>query len=126
MKPTNTKTSSLAVNYSHWFIASHQKRSGPFPWQRLVSMAARGELAPDVMLFKEGSKRWVRAGTLSALFGTPVVLAPAVSIAATRPLRTVPKPYLPQDVSADAFLEEECKTPTRTTHAFPTYGVAKP
>jgi hypothetical protein len=54
---------------ARWFVGDQKKKHGPLPWSRVVSLVLRGEIAPDVMLFKEGSKRWVRASTLRSVFG---------------------------------------------------------
>ena len=66
-----------------WYVADPKKKYGPLPWSRVVSLVLRGEIAPDVMLFKEGSKRWVRAGTLRTVFGTE--LSVAAGLEAVRP-----------------------------------------
>jgi hypothetical protein len=57
-------------------------------WQRLVALASRGELDPDAMLIKENSDRWVRAGTLRALF----VGAPSANIVETPAMGVAPSP----------------------------------
>ena len=84
---------------SRWFVAHQAKQYGPYTWRRLVALALRGDLDPDVMLFKERSDRWVRAGTLQALFAkTPyantasAVDAPAVPQTAVRRQAAAPPP----------------------------------
>jgi hypothetical protein len=54
---------------ARWYVGDQKKKHGPLPWSRVVSLVLRGEIAPDVMLFKEGSRRWVRASTLRSVFG---------------------------------------------------------
>jgi uncharacterized protein YkwD len=53
---------------ARWFYARAKKKYGPYTWQQLLTLAQRGDLHGDDMLLQEGTKQWVRAGTLSALF----------------------------------------------------------
>jgi hypothetical protein len=69
---------------ARWYVAQHHQTYGPYTWKRLLALALHGDLDPEVMLFKEGTTRWVRAGTLRALFSPP----PAKPVAAL----TAPSP----------------------------------
>jgi uncharacterized protein YkwD len=53
---------------ARWFHAQAKKKCGPYTWQQLLTLAQRGDLHCDDMLLQEGTKQWVRAGTLPALF----------------------------------------------------------
>jgi hypothetical protein len=74
-------------------------------------MASRGEIEPDVMLFKDGSSRWVRAATLREFFAQPCdfpaddtnIVPPAVEdppsrLMSPKPMETDPEwdPHPPQ------------------------------
>jgi hypothetical protein len=83
-----------------WYVAHQEKKYGPISWQRLLTLAARGDLDPEVMLYKEGSTRWVRASTLRALFASapaPVTTTalperPALPKRAKPPAPPAPRP----------------------------------
>lgn len=57
-----------ATQGSRWFYARNKKKYGPYAWQQLLTMAQRGEVRPDDMLLREGTKQWVRADTVPGLF----------------------------------------------------------
>src|SRR5260370_27183893 len=75
-----------------WFIGHQQKSYRPFTWQRLVSLAVRGDLDPNVMLFKEGSNRSVRAGTLRTLLAGAPTVGAAPTIAGRKPAAAAARP----------------------------------
>jgi hypothetical protein len=77
-------TGSASPANAAWFVADRGQRSGPYTWPRLVALASRGEIPADVMLFKDGSSRWVRAATLRAFFA-PVAEAPVDDVQPVTP-----------------------------------------
>lgn len=59
-----------ATPASRWFLARNKKKYGPYNWQQLLTLAKRGDVAPDDMLLQEGMKQWQRAGAVPKLFAT--------------------------------------------------------
>jgi uncharacterized protein YkwD len=57
-----------ATPASRWFLARNKKKYGPYTWQQLLTLAKRGDVGPDDMLLQEGTKQWLRAGTVRTLF----------------------------------------------------------
>lgn len=55
-----------------WYVGIKGQRSGPFTSSQVRQMAARGELGPGDMLWREGMADWVVASTVKGLFGEPV------------------------------------------------------
>src|SRR5262245_11522378 len=53
---------------SRWFVSRVKKKSGPYTWRQLLSLAQRGDIARDDLLLKEGTQQWVRAETMPLLF----------------------------------------------------------
>lgn len=53
---------------TRWYYLRDKKKHGPFTWGQLVTLAKRGTIKPDDMLQEEGSKQWVAARSLPALF----------------------------------------------------------
>src|SRR5947208_656930 len=68
-----------------WYYARDRQKVGPLVWEHLHRLAASGQLRPGDMVLREGSKRWVLAGSLAELFLTdgtvdePVPLAQPVT-----------------------------------------------
>ncbi len=91
---------------TRWFVAHGKQRYGPYTWQRLVTLASRGDLDPNVMLLKEKSTRWVRAGTVRALFATTPPLEP---IPGAKPRSVAPVPER-REVVAIAHVESAAAT----------------
>lgn len=58
-----------------WYVGIKGQRSGPFVWEQVRQMAARGDLGPGDMLWQEGMGDWVVASTIRGLFGEPVSAA---------------------------------------------------
>lgn len=79
---------------ARWFVTHRNQTLGPESWPRLLTRAVRGELDADDMLFKEGTSRWIRAGTLRALFteGTAGTTLPAVDLPAALSSREAAEP----------------------------------
>ena len=57
---------------ARWYYARAKKKYGPYTWNQLVSLASDGQVHPDDLLLQEGTKQWVRARTMTALFGKPL------------------------------------------------------
>jgi uncharacterized protein YkwD len=72
---------------TRWFYAQGKKKYGPYNWHQLLTLARHGKLGPDDMLLQEGTKQWVRAGSMPALFAG---IAPPAPIAPTTAERKVP------------------------------------
>jgi hypothetical protein len=94
-----------AEKTSRWFIAHQNGKSGPYSWRALLTLASRGDLDPDAMLFKENSERWLRARSLHALFAaTPVArTADAVATAVKPPQQ--PQPAQPNGTHTAAVAQ---------------------
>src|ERR1051325_1697135 len=56
---------------ARWFYARNKKKYGPFTWNQLVALVNDGEVRAEDHLLQEGTKTWVRAGAMAALFGKP-------------------------------------------------------
>jgi uncharacterized protein YkwD len=106
--PTNTAaTTATATAASRWYYArANKKKYGPCSWQQLLGLAQRGDLVPEDMLMQEGTRQWVSAGSMRALFGqdkiehslnegapapATVSAAPAVTAAPPQPKRSAIK-----------------------------------
>lgn len=59
-----------------WYVGIKGQRSGPFTSSQVRQMAARGELGPGDMLWREGMSDWVAASTVRGLFSEPVSASP--------------------------------------------------
>lgn len=46
-----------------WFLARGQEQQGPFTWEELLDLAARGEIGVADMLVQEGQAQWTLAST---------------------------------------------------------------
>jgi WD40 repeat protein/tRNA A-37 threonylcarbamoyl transferase component Bud32 len=53
-----------------WYYASGRQKLGPFSSRRLRQLAAEGVLQPDTMLWRQGTPRWLPAGSVPELFDT--------------------------------------------------------
>lgn len=51
-----------------WYYARDGQQQGPITSAQLRQMAAAGQLQPDDLVFREGSKDWVAASTVAGLF----------------------------------------------------------
>jgi hypothetical protein len=51
-----------------WFYVRDKKRLGPVAEEELKALAARGQLARDDMVLREGESRWAQASTVPGLF----------------------------------------------------------
>jgi len=54
-----------------WYVGIKGQRSGPFTSSQVRQMAARGELGPSDVVWREGMANWVAASTIRGLFGEP-------------------------------------------------------
>lgn len=50
-----------------WYIARNNKQLGPFTWNRLQDLAAKGKLHPTDMLLQEGGQKWKSADSVPGL-----------------------------------------------------------
>lgn len=51
-----------------WFIARNNKKFGPYSMQQMRALAGKRQLAPNDMLLKEGTAKWVAARSVKGLF----------------------------------------------------------
>ena len=72
-----------------WYVQDSKKNIGPLTFVELQTMAVRGQLNPDDVVWSEGEPRWIRAGDVEAL---PFPQAPPQQA----PPKTSPKPPLPE------------------------------
>src|SRR5437016_3821262 len=56
-----------------WFVGVSDKEHGPYSWQQLLILAARGAIDRSDMLLQQGADYWIRAGALPGLFNAPAV-----------------------------------------------------
>ncbi len=75
-----------ATPASRWFLARNKKKLGPYTWQQLLTLAKRGDVGRDDMLLQEGTKQWLPADTVGALF------APVGPASEKTALQTAPPP----------------------------------
>jgi hypothetical protein len=87
---------------ARWFVSQQNQKSGPYSWRTLLALASRGDLDPDAMLIKEHSERWLRAGTLRALFASEPAAKTADVAAPTAVLPQEPQPTQSNPKSAAA------------------------
>lgn len=55
----------------NWYVGRDGNRSGPFSSAVVRAMAARGEIRPTDMLWKEGMPAWAVASSIPGLFASP-------------------------------------------------------
>jgi uncharacterized RDD family membrane protein YckC len=100
-----------------WYVGRNGQRSGPFSGSQVRQMAARGELGPADMLWKEGMADWAAAATISGLFGGPPAASPAPTM----------NPYAAptvSDLTVDASLPGSSMRPIEYAEFFPRVGAA--
>jgi WD40 repeat protein/tetratricopeptide (TPR) repeat protein len=80
------------LNEAVWFYARAKQKHGPFSWSQLCRLAADRQFEPQDMVLKQGTPKWLVAGTLPGLFAAPTVpeRAPASGSKRGRPLPAVP------------------------------------
>lgn len=65
-----------------YFLAINGQQTGPFSLEQLQAMAARGQLAPADLLWKEGMSEWAPASNIGGIFdarpAAPMPSAPRV------------------------------------------------
>jgi len=93
-----------------WCVGKNGQRSGPFSGSQLRQLAARRELRPADMLWKEGMASWVAASTIKGLFTGP---------------RPAAIPYAApagSDLAADPALQESSMQPMEYAEFLPRVG----
>jgi hypothetical protein len=84
-----------------WFYTRNKEQFGPVNSTQLKELAARGELLPSDLVWKDGMSEWVSAATLKSIFGAAA--APVATSAAPVPVaRGVAAPAAPIAVAATA------------------------
>ena len=58
---------------AQWYYSKNGQQHGPVSSKQLKDLAASGELQPTNLVWKEGMKQWVAAGSVKGLFVTPEV-----------------------------------------------------
>ena len=73
-----------------WYLRHQENEVGPLAEEKLLQMAADGQVAPSAEIRKSGTTRWVTATRVKGLFpdslGAPPVAEPPTGIAAPPPL----------------------------------------
>lgn len=78
-----------------WFYVRDKKKVGPVSTAQLHELAARGELRPSDMVLREGTARWMTAGSVDGVC-LPPAPAPSPLQPASAPLATVADPSTPE------------------------------
>ena len=87
-----------------WFYVRDRKRLGPVPQDELKALAARGQLARDDMVLREGESRWASASSVPGLFPASVATTQHVVIAEAL---LVEEPAPPGYTLQEALLADE-------------------
>lgn len=75
---------------NEWFYTKNGERFGPVSGQQLKELAAKGQLAPADLVWKEGMKQWLPAKNIKGLFDGVTASPPAS--AQKQPVETNPTP----------------------------------
>jgi uncharacterized protein YkwD len=88
---------------TRWYYLRDKKKFGPYSWKQLLALAEQGKIRHEDLLLQEGTKKWVRAGTLRALFAQPVAITESLPIESPDP-SAEETPVLPLPKRSNSWL----------------------
>ncbi|MBY0524632.1 MAG: GYF domain-containing protein [Gemmataceae bacterium] len=79
-----------------WYYARNKKKVGPIPREQLETLANSGQLLREDMVLREGSTKWVPAGSVDDLFPQVTVSELTMDPAPAAPQEVQPLPARPR------------------------------